>query len=373
LLGSKECALIHIATFNLENLFTRPSAMNQATDAAGRKAIEDHAAANAIVAKDVYSAADKTKLIALSNKYKWHVLNPPASALVQLQKVRGALFKKPQNGPLQVVANGRGDWTGWFELKREDVSWPATRNTGRVIHEVNPDILITIEIEDRPTLVRFNDQVLGAELGSKYPHVLVVDGNDTRGIDVGILSRFPIETVRSHVDDPIGSESKTFSRDCPEFDVLLPGGARLVVMPNHFKSKRNGNDQQSQDQRRAQAERAKDIADAALARSPLVVVGGDLNDTPDSVALASLFADGFHDVIDHADYPQDRPGTYKTGLASAKLDYLICSPALWATVQTCGIERRGSYHPGTWAPFDTVTKAADEASDHHCVWVELGV
>ena len=83
--------MIRVATFNLENLFTRPAAMNQPTDGAGRKAIEDHATANAIVAKDQYTASDKTKLIALSNKYGWHKMNPPANALVQLQKVRDAL------------------------------------------------------------------------------------------------------------------------------------------------------------------------------------------------------------------------------------------------------------------------------------------
>jgi hypothetical protein len=31
----------------------------------------------------------------------------------------------------------------------------------------------------------------------------------------------------------------------------------------------------------------------------------------------------------------------------------------------------GSYHPSTWTPFDTVTKASDEASDHHLVWADL--
>jgi hypothetical protein len=35
--------MIRLATFNLENLFTRPVAMNQESDEAGRKAIEDHA------------------------------------------------------------------------------------------------------------------------------------------------------------------------------------------------------------------------------------------------------------------------------------------------------------------------------------------
>jgi endonuclease/exonuclease/phosphatase family metal-dependent hydrolase len=364
-------ASIRIASFNLENLFTRPSAMNMSSDAAGRQAIEDHGTANAIVAKDQYTPADKSKLVALSNKYGWHKLNAPASALVQLQKVRGQLFKKPQGGTLQVVANGRSDWTGWFELRREDVSWKATFNTGRVIKEVNPDILITVEIENRPTLGRFCDQVLKAEFQLDFPHYLVLDGNDTRGIDVGILSKYPIETIRSHVDDLGTSGTRVFSRDCPEFDVILPGGRRLVVLPNHFKSKRNGDDQESQDRRRAQADRAHAIAVAALARSPFVLLGGDLNDIPASVPLASLFSDGFVDIQQHANYPTTRPGTYATGLASAKIDYLISSPQLWAKVHGCGIERRGSYHPSLWTAFDTVTKASEEASDHHCVWMDV--
>jgi hypothetical protein len=88
----------------------------------GWKAIEDHALANGIVSKDTYTAADKAKLIALSKTYQWHSLNPPRNALVQLQKVRGQLFRQPEGKPLEVVANGRADWTGWFELRREDVS-----------------------------------------------------------------------------------------------------------------------------------------------------------------------------------------------------------------------------------------------------------
>ena len=122
----------------------------------------------------IYTQADKNKLLELSQKYKWHSLNPPKNALVQLQKVRGQLFRKPQNGPLEVVANGSGDWTGWFELLKEDVKWKATYNTGRVIHEVNPDILITVEVENRPTLDRFNSQVLQSQFGLSYKHFMVI-------------------------------------------------------------------------------------------------------------------------------------------------------------------------------------------------------
>jgi endonuclease/exonuclease/phosphatase family metal-dependent hydrolase len=362
---------IRIATFNLENLFTRPTAMNQDTDAEGRKAIEDHATANAIIAKAIYSLTDKKKLVTLSEKYGWHKLNAPSNALVYLNKIRGQLFRKPAHKPLEVVAQGRADWTEWFELKRDDVTWKATYNTGRVIDAVNPDILITIEVENRPTLIRFNEQVLGAQFQKAYPHVMVLDGNDERGIDVGILSRFPIESIRSHTDDLEPNGSKTFSRDCPEYDALLPGGKRIIVLPNHFKSKRNGDDETSKERRTAQANCAHAIAKAALVRSPFVLLGGDLNDTPDSAPLQQLFTEGFKDVQSHADYPTDRPGTYGTALKAGKIDYLISSPQLWAKVQTCGIERRGTYHPNLWPSFDTVTKSSDEASDHQCVWMDI--
>lgn len=66
--------MLRIATFNLENLFTRPVAMNQDTDAEGRQALEDHATANRIVAKESYSNSDKNKLLQLTAKYKWHAL-----------------------------------------------------------------------------------------------------------------------------------------------------------------------------------------------------------------------------------------------------------------------------------------------------------
>jgi endonuclease/exonuclease/phosphatase family metal-dependent hydrolase len=358
--------MLRIATFNLENLFTRPTAMNTATGTTGREAIEHHSELNSIVDKDVYDATDKDRLVELSERYKFHVSNPPRDALVQLQRIRGKLFRM-KNGAVEVVAERRGDWTGWFELRRDDIQWEATYNTARVVKETHPDILIVVEAENRPTLKHFCDQVLEAEFEAGYPHLMIIDGNDYRGIDVGIASRFPIAQMESHVDDAGPSGTPVFSRDCPEFDIQL-NGKRIVVLPNHLKSKRNGEDEESQVRRTAQAERAHAIALGALGRSELVLIGGDLNDTPDSPALRSLFADGFKDVNDHEHYPKDRPGTYGTGRKDDKLDYLLMSPQLRSHLVDVGVERRGTYHPKLWKSFDTVTTPETEASDHHLVW-----
>lgn len=363
--------MVRIATFNVENLFTRPRAFAVGDGPEGRQAIADFETLSTIVEKPSYDTQDRQSLVTLSLRYGFHLLNTPENALVRLQKIRGQLFTMA-GGQLAVAATGRGAWTGWFELLRDDVGWDAVRNTGQVIQAVRPDILICVEVEDRITLDRFNRQVLDDLLQPRYPHVMLIDGNDPRGIDVGILSRFPIRSMVSHVDDRNPNGSFTFSRDCPEFDVELPGGQRIVVLPNHFKSKRGGDSPADRERRRRQGERAHQYAMSALTRSPLVIVGGDLNDTPDSAALQELLRDGFLDVQSHASYPTDRPGTFATGLAGNKIDYLVSSHALWAAVQGTGIERRGTYHPQLWQSFPGVARDT-EASDHHCVWADFNL
>lgn len=363
---------LRVATFNMENLFTRPSAMADGAGVEGQAAINDHATLNSIVAKDLYSEHDKAILLGLAKRYGFAALNPPSNALVLLNKVRGQLYST-SGGATIVKAMGRGDWTGWFELRMNDIKWTAIYNTGRVASEISPDILVCVEVESRPTLMRFNEQVLKAEFHNEYPHVMVIDGNDTRGIDVGILSRYPINSIRSHVDDKNPTGELTFSRDCPEYVIQLSDEKSIIVIPNHFKSKRGGDSAAVQARRLAQASAASGIAKMAQKISPHVLLAGDLNDTPDSATIAPLLTEGFADVMDHPSYPKDRPGTYDTGTARNKIDYLIMSPVLQRALQQTGIERRGSYHPNTWQPFDTVKSKADEASDHHLVWADFEI
>ncbi|MGH8263147.1 MAG: endonuclease/exonuclease/phosphatase family protein, partial [Steroidobacteraceae bacterium] len=196
---------------------------------------------------------------------------------------------------------------------------------------------------------------------------------DERGIDVGILSRFPIRSIESHVDDRNPNGERTFSRDCPEYLIKLPSGRKVLVLPNHFKSKRGGNTPSMQARRKAQADRAHAIAVESLPQTHLVLIAGDLNDTPDSPVFGSLFQDGFVDVQDHPSYPTDRPGTFDTGTAANKIDYLIMSPSLRGELTNTGIERRGSFHPHTWVPFDTVTGNENEASDHQLVFADFSL
>jgi hypothetical protein len=77
-----------------------------------------------------------------------------------------------------------------------------------VIGAVNADVIGVVEAEDGTTLRLFNKTVLPAVSVEPYDHVMLIDGNDDRGIDVGILvkKKYPIVSICSHVDDSDGRE-----------------------------------------------------------------------------------------------------------------------------------------------------------------------
>ncbi|WP_329217142.1 endonuclease/exonuclease/phosphatase family protein [Streptomyces sp. NBC_01485] len=367
---------IRIATFNMENLFRRPTAFRLADPVERKDILDDFAALAALLDLPVYRDQDKTEIARLIKKHRAYDTdpkNPPPPIFVNQSRPGkdSGLFKTSGSGrrtSVEVTAKGRGAWAGWVELGQDDLDLDVVRNTGRVVSEVDADILLTVEVEDRLALERFNTQVLAGALGRRpYPYALLIDGNDSRGIDIGILSRHPITSVRSHLFDtnPDRPDQRLFSRDCPEFEIQL-NGTPLVILGNHLKSKSHDDPEL----RLAQARRVAEIYRAALERTPHVIVAGDLNDDPDSDTARTLEGTGLRDVMSHRSY-RGLPGTHgECESERDKLDYLLLAPELWQEVQHVGLETRGIFADGIKA-FDTVTSKADAASDHAALYADV--
>ncbi|CAM5411305.1 endonuclease/exonuclease/phosphatase family protein [Streptomyces aurantiogriseus] len=364
---------IRIGTFNAENLFRRPKAFALEDDAKRDKILSDFNELASLLEKDTYEPADKQRIAEIIKDHQVHngEKDSPRPFFINELKGSGAkLFTASgpvANPTITIVADGRGDWPGWAEFVRGDLSWTAVQNTARVVAEVNADVLLMVEAEDRLTLERFNDNVLGETLGHQpYAFNLLIDGNDPRGIDVGILSRHPITSVRSHVFDPGQGGRRLFSRDCPEFETAI-NGTPLWILGNHFKSKRGG----GEGLRVRQAERVREIYQAALQRSDHVIVAGDLNDFLDSPPVRTLLDAGLEEAMTHPSYTGD-PGTHGPGTGDDdKLDYLMFSPTLWDRVEHVEVERRGIWAPRTFKSFPTVTSKATQASDHAALYADL--
>jgi endonuclease/exonuclease/phosphatase family metal-dependent hydrolase len=380
---------MRIAAFNVENLFDRAMVFSEENKQAHRQVLDAHAEINKLFEKEVYSDADKARMLELLGKLG--LLRRDEGLYAILRKIRGRLITRPRgNKKPSIAATRRDTWVGWVELKTEPVDEIAMANTARVIRDVGADVLAIVEAESRPVLKKFHDMMLKKlSIEEGYRHIMIIDGNDDRGIDVGLATRngYEIGTVRSHVDDLKPDGNPIFSRDSPEYEVATPSGERLVVVPNHFKSKFGGNDPTSRAKRLAQARAAADIYRRLRKEgAEYVVVLGDLNDVPDSEELAPLLAEtDLRDVSRHkkftefefrADNGHRGIGTHQRGNDDEKIDYILLSPALFSKITKGGIFRKGAWpgrRPQRWDVYPELKAEQHAASDHHAIWADIDI
>jgi len=178
-------------------------------------------------------------------------------------------------------------------------------------------------------------------LAQKYPHVALVPGNSTRGINVGIISKYPIVHVESHKDMKFpladGSGDTGFSRDLLRADIDVDGDkiADVSVYNTHSKSRLTSETGVSSDmQRLSEAKAIRDTVMEEMKEFPgrHWVVTGDLNDECTDPSVQALLdsegKDPWRDSLDHL-APEDRktwpasPKPNKWGHLPAHFDHVI--------------------------------------------------
>jgi endonuclease/exonuclease/phosphatase family metal-dependent hydrolase len=390
-----------LASFNVENLFARAKALDTADRGVGEPVVAAFATFNTVAAEEEYTDDDKATLLSSLETLGILVRTPagelrpnpdPFSAWALLRENRGDFLVAPRNGDPRIEAGGRGEWIGWVELLTEPVDEVAVRMTARVIDDVAANVLCLVEAEDRPSLVRFNRELLAG----RYGRAMLIDGNDPRGIDVALLCDGDIDIVwmRSHVDlpDPASAAGRPlFSRDCPVYHLRLPGGDELFLLLNHLKSQSfsSGNPDPL---RSRQSAAVRDIYDQLRAEGAQhIAVLGDLNKGPDRndptthPTLEPLLGPGTP-LVDAYDLPEfevgSRPGSFQSCTLPNRLDYILLSPELAAKAGAGGVFRKGLWGnpknihppaPDLWTIYPEIESGKNAASDHAAIWVELDV
>jgi endonuclease/exonuclease/phosphatase family metal-dependent hydrolase len=207
----------------------------------------------------------------------------------------------------------------------------------------------------------------------------LIDGNDSRGIDVGLYSKLEIVNVRTNIFDGPGN-SRTFPRDCLEVEVRSESGESVFILVNHFTSKWGTNSAATDQRRGRQANRVSEILDERYDLiNQYVVVAGDLNDTPDRPPLQPLLAKpNLHDVLKEQ-FPHEPAKRWTYHFESnEQIDYILVSEKLKGCLTGAGVERRGmddvdEYSNGEISPYNSVTNWRDAASDHGAVWAVFNV
>jgi len=230
--------------------------------------------------------------------------------------------------------------------------------TAAAIRSIDADVLALQEVESLDLLDLLNKKYLSG----MYKYRVLIQGNDQRGINVAVMSRYPFDTINTTrfaaqgdtaADDEAyaacdGSGYRyTFSRDC--LQVQVTGHSPLWLYVNHFKSMMGGRDK-THDRRLKQAERVKAIIEAR--HSPEingnVIVLGDFNDYEDdnSGVLPLTRHEHLENVV-KTRLPKEEQWThyYARGNSYNQLDFLLVSPAISGYTRAAGvkpvIERRG--------------------------------
>lgn len=250
------------------------------------------------------------------------------------------------------------------------------RSLVKTIGRVNADVLCLQEVSSLASLEKLN-----AELERPLPHVGFLPGNSNRGIQLAILSRYPLR-LRSHAQleltDAAGGPLAEYDSEADaaaertvplrfQRDLLLgeidagPLG-QLAIFNTHLKSKTNRPWRllAADTIRIAECQAISAIVENYLERHPnrATLLLGDFNDTRNSESLAHLFAMPFTDPLDDQLRRTGRnPSTYWPK-RRMRIDHILVSPAAQAFVRKDSARIHSS-------------RQAQKASDHYPVSLDL--
>jgi len=250
------------------------------------------------------------------------------------------------------------------------------------IANMDVDVLAVQEVEDIDTLRQFNRETLGG----LYPHCVLIEGNDPRLIDIGVLSKLPLGAMSSwqaavHPDDPT---RLIFGRDLLEVQVLNPARTRLLftVFNNHLKSHYvDWRDdpvagQKANDERRLrQAQVIADIVKQRTRPNSRYAIVGDMNDPVGSQCLSAFTQDKELGLVDALADPQEtrppkddtpppatRAWTHRYKRSGQPAEYELYDQ-IWVS--------EGLAAKQTEAWIDRRTKHGGDGSDHDPAWITL--
>lgn len=247
--------------------------------------------------------------------------------------------------------------------------------TAEAIKEVNADVIALEEVES----LRILDLINSKYLKNLYSYDVLIDAHDPRKINVAVLSKYPIISVRTHRNEKssMPKEKWLFSRDCLEVEIDVDGKP-LFLYVNHLKSMMEGCDK-TKPHRVEQSKRVAEIIDEKWKDNNYegnFIVLGDLNDYPDQDTGISALLEhpGLKNVIGRL--PADDQWTHYWAEKKeySQLNYFLSKSLAKQNTGSPGIMRKGIAKAAvkdTDEMFKGVENTKPVASDHAPVYMDI--
>lgn len=367
-----------IATFNTQNLFHRDkSLINYYKSKSAADWIQE---LDNIMRKSSKTISEHERMRELSFLLGFEKISPLPYAV--LRRKAGLLYLKGIHHSKETKACHLTNWDGWIELQTKPIPPSSTDNKARVIAEVNSDILLLQEVEDRASLEDFNQKVLPKFDCKPYEHSFVIQCNDMKGLELAILLRqgYNLESIKTHL---IGGYSDGF-QNLIEYEIETPSSEKLYVLATYLA--RQTDDIKIADTiRKSQVENIARIYKVLIAQGKTnLIIAGTFNTPSYCDSLAPLFQNtDAKDITKHfsfevaTDEGDDatyfRLGAYSMGVNIKQKDYLLFSPALFDRMQDSGLNRKAMWptKKPQWSTYKEVTSKYNAASEHPLVWGRL--
>lgn len=247
----------------------------------------------------------------------------------------------PLTNDEEFTPSGRAGWTEErLDRKLEGIARAIrSMNDGR-----GPDVCGLCEVENLAVLTRLVEEFLPQGIYG----IVHTESHDARGIDVAILYRRSLMTLKGFVPHPVDLGSERPTRDILEA-TFERNGRTFTVCVNHWPS-RLGGASQSEPRRVAAAQTLAHVIDSLTALDPAadIVALGDFNDEPTDHSIA--------EVLDAPPYSDTRPFSHR----------LINTAAPVAEIDTIG----SYFYKEDWETIDQIMLSPGALDSHGLVLVE---
>lgn len=368
---------MRIASYNMENLYFRDeSLLGKGQSKNFMKWLDEF---EVILQKGLRFEMDYRRLSELSSLIGLSRENPQKYLLLRNHKgkLQGKILASPR-----ILKSDLGQSYNWVRMTSQKIPGSAVLNKARMISEINPDVLLLQEVEDRSSLLSFRDRHLAA---SNFKDCYFFEGNSTKGLGFGVLLRkgFSLSVCRSYCNEQAKDGKPLFDTGMQLLWFRDPQNNLFRVMqtnllPNEGKDK-------DQQKRKEQADFISQVWEEQLDMfHDLLICCGSLGRPSNCDSISGLISrPGLQNILATNCFKPDkgevkaeshiRLGTCKKDIREQQNDYLLFNPGPTAELLACGLNRRGIW-PGEkprWHYYPDLTNQTNQASSHPLLWADF--